>query len=277
MNLLSNLRPIRRQALFLVSCAAAAAIATGILAHDLTVPLLPAASNNAPQGFVRIINHSDVEGRIRVTPIDDAGQHFSPIGFTLEPRSTLHFNSDDLETGNASKGIVSGTGPGEGDWRLQIDIEDDGVDVEALAFARTQDGFLTSMHDTVPGKTRHRVAIFNPGSNFNQVSLLRLINLGKTTSADVDIRGLDDHGTLSPTVSVKLTPSGSLLLSAQELEFGHELITGAMGDGAGKWQLFLSSSQSIQVMSLLRSPTGHLTNLSTQTSEKEHDVPAAEQ
>ena len=35
------------------------------------------------------------------------------------------------------------------------------------------------------------------------------------------------------------------------------------GDGAGKWRLAVTSEQPVIVMSLLSSPTGHLTNLST--------------
>ena len=42
-----------------------------------------------------------------------------------------------------------------------------------------------------------------------------------------------------------------------------EDLEGALGDGAGKWRLVVTSEQPIQVMSLLASPTGHLTNLST--------------
>ena len=40
-------------------------------------------------------------------------------------------------------------------------------------------------------------------------------------------------------------------------------MTGALGDGAGKWSLTVSSNVDIQVMRLLRSPTGYLANLST--------------
>ena len=36
-----------------------------------------------------------------------------------------------------------------------------------------------------------------------------------------------------------------------------------LGDGVGKWQLLVESDRPIRAMSLLRSPTGHLTNLST--------------
>ena len=39
-------------------------------------------------------------------------------------------------------------------------------------------------------------------------------------------------------------------------------IDGALGDGKGKWQLILTASAPVIVMSLLKSPTGHLSNLS---------------
>ena len=40
-------------------------------------------------------------------------------------------------------------------------------------------------------------------------------------------------------------------------------LDGALGDGAGKWRLAVTADRDIDVMSLLASPTGHLTNLST--------------
>ena len=52
-------------------------------------------------------------------------------------------------------------------------------------------------------------------------------------------------------------------------------MTGALGDGAGKWQLTVKSESSIHALSLLSSPTGHLTNLSTAPSnlvDGIHDV-----
>ena len=58
-------------------------------------------------------------------------------------------------------------------------------------------------------------------------------------------------------------------MTARELESeaarGEALrdLGGALGDGAGKWRLSVTSDRPIAVMSLLASPTGHLTNLST--------------
>ena len=40
-------------------------------------------------------------------------------------------------------------------------------------------------------------------------------------------------------------------------------MTGALGDGAGKWRLEVEADRPILVLSLLATPTGHITNLST--------------
>ena len=173
----------------------------------------------------------------------------------------MHFNSGDLEDGNAAKGLPEGVGPGEGDWRLVLDGD---LDFEVLAYVRTADGALASMHDVVPVRDgRHRVAIFNPGGNPNQVSRLRLVNPG-AEDAQVTITGIDDAGA-SPGGPVTVTvPAGaSRTIAAADLEAGADGFAGALGDGVGKWRLAVTSARPVIVMSLLASPTGHLTNLST--------------
>ena len=64
------------------------------------------------------------------------------------------------------------------------------------------------------------------------------------------------------------SPSGPLAartVTAQALETGGAGLAGRLGDGAGKWRLDVSADQPVQVMNLLRSPSGSLTNLSTRT------------
>ena len=225
------------------------------------IPMFPAAVSETRQGFVRVINHSPHSGTVRIEAVDDNGTRFGPIGLAIGGDETVHFNSDDLEDGNAAKGMPSGTGAGDGDWWLRLSSS---LDIEVLSYIRTPDGFLTSMHDTVPQEGgRHRVAFFNPGANFSQVSRLRLINPGQE-AAEVTITGIDANGD-SPGGAVLLAiPAGATrTLDAKELESGGAGLEGALGDGAGKWQLDVESEQSIIAMSLLSSPTGHLTNLST--------------
>ena len=221
------------------------------------VALFPAAS--ALQGFVRVINESDREGTVRVRAIDDAGEEYDPLTLAIGAGEVVHFNSNDLESGNAAKGLTGG--PGKGDWRLAFET---GLDVQVLGYVRTPDGFLTSMHDTVVGSGGvYEVAFFNPGSNTSQVSVLRLVNRSASEAA-VTIRGLDDAGEAGAGV-VRLTiPAGAArMLRAPALESGGDEFDGALGDGRGKWRLTVDSDQLLAVMSLLRSPDGYLTNLST--------------
>ena len=227
------------------------------------IPLFAAASNPlGRQGFVRIVNRSDRAGEVRIAAFDDSGMPGRSVTLPIGANETVHFNSDDLEKGNDKKGIEDGTGPPEeGNWRLELASP---LDLEVLSYMRTKnDGFLTSLHDLVPRTgSGHRVVTFNPGKNRSQESWLRLMN-PEDEAAEVRIEGIDDKGR-SPDEVVEVTvPAGaSRMLSAAELEGGGDDFTGALGTGSGKWQLMVSSERAIEVMSLLSSPTGHLTNLS---------------
>ena len=233
---------------------------------DHTLPLVMSAANDIQQGFVRIINRSARAGTVRIHAIDDSGQRFGPVFLSLEAEAAVQFNSDDLETGNSHKGLSGGVGDGEGNWRLALNTE---LDIEPLAYIRTRDGSVTSIHDVAAedsdedGVTRYRLPIFNPGSNRSQQSRLRLINPGEG-NAEVVIRGRDARGEWAPGGEVRLAlPAGrARVLSAQELERGGAGFDGRLGDGAGKWRLSVSADRPLQVMNLLLSPTGSLSNLS---------------
>ena len=230
-----------------------------------TLPLVTSASNANQQGFVRIINYSDHAGVVNIHAIDDSGARFGPVVLSLAENSTVHLNSQDLEQGNATKGLASGVGSGQGNWRLELDTT---LNIEPLAYIRTYDGFLTSVHDLVQGVSmRWHVPIFNPGSNLNQRSILRLINTSGIDT-EVTIDGLDDNGAPPPGGAVTLSLPGdeARTLSAQELEEGSGEFDGRFGNGTGKWQLFISAGRPIQAMSLLATPTGHITNLSSVTA-----------
>ena len=229
------------------------------------IALFPAASRWAGergyQGFARVINRSDAAGEVRIEAFDDAGMMHGPVTLSLGAGETVHFNSDHLEGVGAHEALSGETGAGEGDWRLELSSA---LDVEVLSYIRTKDGFLTAMHDVAPaGETGHGVAIFNPGRNAKQVSRLRLVNPG-SQRARVRIEGIDDAGASSDGAVVVVVPAGgSRTVSAKELESGGRGLAGSFGRGAGKWRLVVSSGQAVEVMSLLASPTGHLTNLST--------------
>ena len=139
---------------------------------------LPPDSDPLRQRFVRVVNHSDAPGEVTVTATDDAGVEYAPQTLALWARCVAHFNSDDVELGNAAEGLAGATGPGTGGWRLAIESET--LDVEALGYMRTPDGLVTGMNATAPrdGDGALDIATFNPGTNINQVSLLRLVNVG---------------------------------------------------------------------------------------------------
>ena len=227
------------------------------------IPLFLSASEAATrQGFARVINRSAAEATARIRAWDDSGARRGPITLTVAGNSVAHFNSTDLETGNLAKGLSGGVGAGEGHWRLELMSE---ADLDVLTYVRTSDGFVTSMHDTVPlASENHRVPIFNPGSNRDQVSLLRLINSG-ADYARVTITGVDDAGNRGGN-AITTVPAGRVItLTAHDLENGVGA-TGSLGDGDGKWRLAVTPDRPVRVMSLLESPTGHLTNLSTESN-----------
>ena len=224
------------------------------------VPYVPAASHPDWQGFVRVANRGRERGTVRIHAFDDAGNEHGPASLDLPGGATRHINSGDLEQGNAAKGFPIGVGDGDGGWRLQLQTD---LDLDVLTYVRTTDGFLTSMHDVaVRDNVVTRVPIMNPGRNLNQQSLLRLVNPGNET-ADVSIRGIDDDGRSTGHVDLSVEPRGARMLTALELETGADGIVGSLGRGSGKWRLEITSRMPLHAMSLLRSPGGHLTNLST--------------
>ena len=226
------------------------------------IGLFPSASDAlGRQGFARVVNRSESEGDVEIVAWDDEGTERGPLTLTIGPGETKHFNSDHLEGEETRADLSGSTGAGEGSWRLDLTST---LDLEVLSYIRTGDGFLTSMHDFAPRTgSGHRVVTFNPGRNANQVSSLRLVNPGGE-SAQVRIEGVDDAGVRGDSVvTLSLAGGASRTVSAVELESGEGLSGGGLGKGKGKWRLAVSSEQPIEVMSVLSTPTGHLTNLST--------------
>ena len=106
--------------------------------------------------------------------------------------------------------------------------------------------------------------IFNPASDSNPVSELRLVNPG-AQDADIAIAATDDLGQPAPegAVSLTLAAQESRTITALQLEEGAPNLAGRFGDEHGRWRLTISASASIEVMSLLRAADGRLSNLST--------------
>ena len=244
------------------------------------VAFLPAASG-ALHGFVRVVNESDEAGEVRIRAFDDTGEEYGPLTLALEAGAAVQLGAHDLETGNADKGLGGSTGPGQGRWRLVFESE---LSLRALGYVRTRGaaGFPAAVHDAVAESRpsaesyRYEVAFFNPASNPRQASALRLVNRS-ASEASVTITGTDDAGDAgAEAVTLRLPAGAACTLSAGVLESGAwggdapgpgcGALTGALGDGTGKWRLGVDADRPLAVMSLMRSLEGHLTNLSTAPS-----------
>ena len=94
-----------------------------------TVPYVPSASSAPHAGVVRIESRSARSGRVRVVAVDDAGQRLEAGVLTLGARAAVQFEVAAMESGDASAGLT-GTGPGQGDWRLELSTE---LDIGARA------------------------------------------------------------------------------------------------------------------------------------------------
>ena len=132
---------------------------------------------------------------------------------------------------------------------------------------RTSTGFLTNMSGVSDASSSLiKVWMFNPGSNKNQASILRIINDG-SSAAKVTISGVDDAGNSGPGSDLTFSiPYESVKeITAAELENGSsdKGLAGGIGDGKGKWRLTVTSDEPITVQNLLETPAGFITNLST--------------
>ena len=230
-----------------------------------TLPLVLGASDSGQQGFVLIRNRSDMDGVVTIHGIDDAGERSEPATLELSAGHTASFNSEDLEAGNADKGLEPGIGDGSGHWRLELTTE---LDIEARGYIRTTDGFVTSMYELAREhermKRRYVVPFFNPASNTTIVSRLRVAN-PNAVAVDVTLEAWDFDGEAADDViEFSVDAGAAVLISSQQLEAGDaEAFTGRLGDGAGKWRFEVSGGgQPLEVMSLLSTGSGHLTNLS---------------
>lgn len=226
-----------------------------------SVPLFLSASDpHGRQGLVHIANRENRPGEVRIQATDDAGDAYETLILSIGSNGVAHVDSNDLELGNRTSGITGNTGPGVGNWRLDLSSE---LELEVQSFARTPDGLMMPMQDVVSRlDNRHDVSMFKAVDKTGQVGLLRLINAG-SGPANVMIQGTDDHGTRQGSVRLMLASNESRTLAATELESGGEDLNGELGDGSGEWRLAIASDVPIDVMNLLATPTGHLINLST--------------
>ena len=235
----------------------------------ITVPFFTQSTSTGSVSYLRIINHSDESGTVSIVAYDDAGSSYGPATLELDAGEAVHFNAEDLEAGNAAKslehkaqGLGDGIGSGTGAWRLELTSS---LEIEVFSYSRTEGGVVSGMQAVVPRTgSGHRIGLFNPASTVGQISRLRLVNRG-TAAVGVTIEGLDDAGEPgSGALRLTLPARGARVVTAEELESGEgEGLSGALGDGTGKWRLLVTAAGAIEVMNLLASTaSGEMMNLS---------------
>lgn len=202
-----------------------------------TVPLFPGASDpSGRRGLLRIVNRSDRGGAVRIAAFDDGGRRYPPFTTRVGAGQTVYLESGALEA-------ELSPGAGSGNWRL---VASSDPEIEVLSYVQHPDGLLSPMHDVAPLEG-HRVSTLLPGGR------LRLVNAGET-AALVTVAAVDDRGTSSGGAFGLSLPAGAAReFTAAELGFG--------GDSGGR-RLVIDSEGTVEAMSLLEGPAGHLANLS---------------
>lgn len=224
------------------------------------------ADNANQQTFIRLVNPNDADVAVQIQGFDDNGMP-APGGevvLMLSAQQSLQLNAADLELGNAGKGMDGALGNGIGKWQLKVNSS---APIEAMSLIRTPDGFLTSVTETVPTEAAgvHVLYFANPGSNPNQQSFIRVVNRSGASGA-VNVSAVDDAGIPAPGGDIRFTlaANAALNFNAEDYTNGNPAkgLQGAFGSGTGKWQLTVSSALNLEVMSLIRTPDGFLTDLS---------------
>lgn len=235
-------------------------MAEGSAGSPQHLSLIPASEWPAERGgFLRFVNNSAEAGSVEIRAFDRNGGAREPVSLAIAAGSAVRIGPDDLASGSAAKGLP--TGVGEGVWRLELRSS---VDVYAGSYLRAGESApLVAMHGFAPRLASgvSTVVFFNPASS-RLTSRLRLVNVG-AASAQVTISGTDDRGAASGVVRTTIPAGATREFTAPDLETGDaDGLSGALGDGGGKWRLRVESDGDIHVVSLIENATGYVENVS---------------
>lgn len=228
--------------------------------------LVEPADESSRESSLRVMNTSGNVATVTISATDDDGAPApgGDVTLTLSPNQSQQLSIADLESGNASEGISGMLGDGNGRWRMTVTSTDT---LEVMSFVETTDNLLANISRAVPSSGNvHEVPVFNPGSNIERRSSVRVTNETNNQAA-ITITGYDDAGNSEATpVTFNLPGQQAIDITAQELEAGDaERFAGAFGDGTGKWRLTITATESVSVQGTLGNTAGFITNLSRAT------------
>ena len=221
------------------------------------VPLLPSASDGeGRRGLVRVVNRSADSAEVGIDAFDATDRAYEELRLALEAESSAEFDATDLEQGNAAKDLTGSTGPGEGDWWLELTSASD---IEVLSYVDTASGPLSALRGTSGVETesgmRYEALLWGESGE------VRLLNAGGEP-AEVRLSGTDDAGSSGGAVELTLAPWSARTLTATALAEGEAGMLGALGAGSGSWRLRLEADREIDVLSLVRGSGGMLSDVS---------------
>ena len=221
------------------------------------VPLFPSASDGeGRRGLVRVVNRSADSAEVSIDAFDATDRAYERLELTLAGEASGQFDSSDLEQGNAAKGLTGSTGPGEGDWWLELSSASD---IEVLSYVDTASGPLSALRGTSGVETesgmRYEALLWGESGE------VRLLNAGGAP-AEVRLSGVDDAGSSGGAVELTLAPWSARTLTATALAEGEAGMRGALGAGTGNWRLRLEADRELDVLSLVRGSGGMLSDVS---------------
>ena len=221
------------------------------------VPLFPSASDGeGRRGLVRVVNRSADSAEVGIDAFDATERAYERLELTLAGEASGQFDSSDLEQGNAEKGLEGSTGPGEGDWWLELSSASD---IELVSYVDTASGPLSALRGTSGVETesgmRYEALLWGESGE------VRLLNAGGEP-AEVRLSGTDDAGSSGGAVELTLAPWSARTLTATALAEGEAGMLGALGAGSGSWRLRLEADREIDVLSLVRGSGGMLSDVS---------------
>lgn len=234
--------------LFCVFSLAALAVSLPVQAVEVCYGSSECAHLNPSKVNVGYNENVALPGSIQVQYVGRSTLHLSLTGAVFAAEPTLGGDATSV-TGSAT-GTDQFAITGEGSYDLSalaIDTGDmalgDAVTVTmTLVDPNRAEVLYTGETTLATVGNQFFIPLFNPASNPVQQSFLRLIN-NSGSDLQILIVGVDDAGRRVVGPQTILAKDAALHLTSEDLEEGAYAkgLTGALGDGKGKWRLYISA------------------------------------